>query len=201
LMLPEGVVIKWQVSIPDDKIETYNLRLRDYFLRLEHFLREELPQFSARTIKLLFQLYNEGTAPAEGIRVSAQVPAFVDVALLQPPGPKWPEPPEPPKPPILEMVHQANRPMDSLTTFSNTLANPHRPVTGPFLRETPNGTDVAYQAKTLDHTYYWELGEFFATFPSLEAAKPFKLPYTLHASKVPEDVTGELHVVIKKLPR
>jgi hypothetical protein len=71
-------------------------------------------------------------------------------------------------------------------------------VTGPNF-EKDAGHDVIWNIKRAKHNQIEQLDALVVVFASARTVRSFKIEYALHAANLPDEVTGELHVIVHKV--
>lgn len=197
-----GLVRPPELSFSPEEISKYNAKLEEFYKDYEHYLTRLsfYQNRKRRTIELLIKLVNDGTCPAEDVSIFLDLPdqfRLYDKNKLS----DSPSPPEPPQEPktILEKIN--NSPLN---------INPVEIPTGLFNKSTPpnvsllaiqglNGDAVEFQVKKLNQRMSEYLDSLYVVFDSYEGASSFRIDYRINAAKVPNEVTGYLDVVIKKV--
>jgi hypothetical protein len=72
-----------------------------------------------------------------------------------------------------------------------------RNASPPTIRKT-GSYEVEFYVERIKHKLQQESDPLYILFESFEAAQSFKIDYRLLAANIPEEVTGQLHVVIEK---
>lgn len=191
---------------PED-IDEYNRELNDFYKVYDEYLRKEISyeNLKRRTIKLSLWITNKGTAPAEDI----------DVLMFFPDGfklldeSKYPEPPTPPQPPskplttMQKLSNISGLPYVALAPFHSNIPDiiestlPALNVSSPNIKHR-NSYDVDFHVKKVKHNLPEKVKSMCVALESFDHARSFHIDYNMLADNVPNEVTGQLHVIIQK---
>ncbi len=189
--------------LPED-IRKYNTELDEFYRAYSEYLPRNLwyENLGHRTIKLLIFAANDGTAPAEDVDVFLHFPD--GFKLTDERGfPNVPETPEPPAKPrtqmqrLLESLSGGLVSMPPLMTRIPDTVLPPQNVSAPNIRNT-GSYDVDYHIQRLKHKLQEPADPLYVIFESFKNARSFHIDYRLLAANVPNEVTGQLHIIIEK---
>lgn len=184
-------------TIPEDKIQQYNIRLENYFESykkyLPSFYKYGLNEFLAIPIEL--EIHNDGNVPAEDIDLWLHFPdgfELFDLAKFNP----APEKPElPTKPKSIMDTFSAGVPLPRM--FSTNLSpGPSFRPNSPNIKKT-NSYEVTMDCNILKHNQSFHLPVLVAKFSSFEKMIGFEILFKLMINNVPKAVTGKIHVLVK----
>jgi hypothetical protein len=185
-------VRKVDAGLRRDRVKEYNERRDPYFNELRTFLasfRDTNPQF--RCVPIDFIAFNSGGKPAESVRIELEFPPNVEVTSRPPLPPPQPAPPK--KPSVAEFFR--TEAMLAPMRYDPSRFNIPLP---PTLKEAHiDGSTVVYQQGQVTHGFEYECATLYATFPSIEAIKPFEIAYSIHADNAPKRTEGKLRVVVE----
>jgi hypothetical protein len=196
------------MTIPQKEIDRYNIEVEKYFPAHENFIvkNNEFENRKRRTIKLGVLLANDGTSPAEDIDIYLHFPDGFQL-LGENKLPKPPFPPHPPVEPMTEMQMLANsmnyanqllssvQYLDNSPTSPTTLSN----VSSPKIKRV-NSYEVHVHVQKVKHNLQVFLDPLFVIFDEFDTANSFTVDYRILAANIPHEVTGNLHVIIEKIP-
>lgn len=191
--------------VSDTEIDRYNEEIQRFFRTYEQYLLQlaGIEEFYSRALSLEMLLTNSGTAPAEDIDIFLHFPD--GFALYTPENlPLNPQRPPPPQPPRTELEIL----QEGITRgFQNTLHyppqidygafDPPSNVSRPEIRRT-NSYDVSISARRLKQRTSDPLEQMIVVFDSREAVGSFRIDYRINAANVPDEVTGQLHVILRR---
>jgi hypothetical protein len=191
-------------TVSSEDVVEYNAKLDEFYQRYAKYLQKHtwFENLKRRTVKLTILLANDGTAPAEDIDVFMHFPD--GFGLTSEGG--YPESPEPLKPPPRPRTLMQK--LSGLSSFSvpalPSLA-PYRPepifpspsVSAPNIKRT-NSYDVDFHVQRIKHTLQEPFEALYVVFESFESAHSFQIDYEILAANRPKEMTGKLHVIIKK---
>jgi hypothetical protein len=190
------------VLLPED-IEKYNTELDEFYREYSKYLKKGISYdiLRRRTVKLSIYVANDGTAPAEDIDVFLHFPDGFEILDEQ----SYPKPIDPPTPPD-EPKTQMQRMISMVRTpeiFSPIMGRipdgilSSKNVSSPAIKKT-GSYEVEFYVERIKHKLQQEADPLYILFESFEAARSFKINYRLLAANIPNEVTGQLHVVIEK---
>jgi hypothetical protein len=190
----------------DTEIARYNRQLEEYFEKCARFLEELHTEKNARrrTLRLRLMLRNNGTAPADAIRLSLVFPDGLMVydKAHRPQQPKEPDLPEEPK-------TLATRAMlSSDWTMANRMLRPdYAPlalrgnVVGPDIRKSDDGAvAVDFSIERLIQHAPEPLEPVYVRFESWDTTGSFQLNWRAVSASLPHPVTGTFDVAVQKNP-
>jgi hypothetical protein len=194
--------------ISDDERERYNTEVEQYLRAFEAFLRKdwEVQVRESRALTLELFLANDGGSPAEDIDILLHFPdgfSVFDPAETNNPL-ACPSPPVEPRPPrtaseilaeaLLTPTFNAPRLEYPLFDTSDIVSGN---VSGPSIRRS-NSYDVSFHIERLKQNLREALPAIGILFHSDDGAASFKVPFRINAAELPEDETGEVHVVVDR---
>lgn len=193
-------------QISPDEYDRYNREIEEYYLDFERYLKNKTTIFNqrCRSIVLEIILENNGTAPANDIDVVLYFPDGFRVTT-EDSYPIFPSKPSPPIKPTtrLELMLSRMSPLESIY-YPNVNHYPDLPsfqppsnVTPPDIKRT-NSYDVSVHINTAKQHMNEDFDPLVIIFDSYEEARSFHIDYQLIAANIAEEVTGNLHVIIKK---
>jgi hypothetical protein len=193
--------------IPESEYTRYESERLDYLAALRPYLVEahEHKRIMARVIPVHLDLRNTGSAPATDIDVYLDVPQGIQVAtatLVE----EEPEPPEPPRPPRPQVeILGANlsalvdvsalRPEWRIPSFDYRSSMPPN-VSSWEIEEVEGGCIISCHVRRLKHGRDVALPTFYLQLPHDTNLKSFQIRVSLGADNLPDEVKGELNVVL-----
>jgi len=190
------------VLLPED-IEKYNTGLDEFYQAYSEYLRKGIwyENLRCRTVNLSIYVANDGTAPAEDVDVFLHFPNGFEI-MDKESFPNPPEPPDPPDEPKTQMQRMISmiRPPEYFSPIMGHIPDgilASRNVSAPTIRKT-GSYEVEFYAKRIKHKLQEATDPLYVLFQSFEAARSFRIDYRLLAANIPEEVTGQLHVVVNK---
>ena len=196
-------------TVSPEDIAKYDSQLEEYYRRYAQYLRSDLEyrNLQGRTIGLTVLLANDGTAPADDIDVSIRFPDGFDLATDSdyPAPPAAPEPPSKPKTPMEQFLQRDWDAHDILQPLSRyALDSVIRPrdvappnISLPNIRRT-DSYEVDLHVARIKHRTREPCLSLHVVFDSFDTARSFHTDYCLLAANVPQEVEGQLHVIIEK---
>jgi hypothetical protein len=192
------------VVLPED-IDNYNTNLGKFYELCGEHLREsaQYRNLQCRTVKLTIFVANDGTAPAEDLDIFMHFPDGFELINER----DFPEPPKPPEPPVKPKT-QMEKMTDPFRGLSMTppledyrippISSPSKNVSITNIKRT-RSYDVDFHVRRIKHKLQEPIDEpLNIIFPSLESAQSFQIDYRILAASVPNEVNGQLHVVMEK---
>ena len=185
-------------------VDAYNNEVEAYLAQMPEYLKKKwaYKELLSRLIKLSFILVNEGNEPAEDIDIFLHFPDGFELYDKDgfPKGPAAPDKPSPPKSMIEkwqdigkfqfpDLIHPFPSPMAGYNLRQDT-------PKGPFIKKT-NSYEVKYSVPKLKHGLEMHLDPVYAIFPSIDEASSFHISYSIIAGNVPDEIKGELHIVVR----
>jgi PIN domain len=189
----------------DTEIARYNRELEEYFEQYAQYLIEEREDTNGhgRTLKMELLLQNQGTSPAEDIRLSFVFPGGLAVYDKghRPPGPKKPKVPVEPK--ALATRAMLPQPIGSDGMFRPSnydyVGLPGN-VSGPNIKKSGDGFFVvAFEVQRLIQHDPEPLEPIYVRFESWDAVTSFHVDWRAVSASLPKPVTGKLNVAVEKL--
>lgn len=191
------------ILLPED-IEKYNTELDQFIHVYDEYLRKGIwyENLRRRTIKLSLFVANDGTAPAEDVDVFLHFPDGFEVLDEEhfPEEPKSPTPPDTPKTRMQRMLESFTispylySPI--MGRIPNGIISP-RNISGPNIRKT-GSYEVTFEITRIKHKLQETVDPLYVLFDSFDTAKSFQIDYRLLAANIPEEINGQLHVIINK---
>jgi hypothetical protein len=187
----------------------YNSERRPYFDAYAQHLHEtgNLLVQKSLSLPVSLEVANDGTAVATDLDVFAYFPDGIkvweqsdwDVRLKQ-----LPTPPRPPRKPrsafeiMRESIASAQfRPATPDFSFMQHLASREPPnLRGPQIEDSSNCV-VSWNIGRAKHKQIEQLHTLVVVFESTKTVRSFKIEYVLHAANLPDEVAGELHVIVQ----
>lgn len=190
-----------QLLIPKEEFERYNREREQYFSEYENYLvsLETLRSQPSRTLELILEVRNIGSAPAEDVDVYVDFPDGFSLYTKDniPVGSKEPEPPSQPR-----------------TAFQNLLSQQMRAALRPIPMPSLNATDMlmgdtfslkktsSYELREhfdrIKHGYLIPIRPLYLIFDSFETADSFNFRYEITAGNLPKAITGRMNVIVDK---
>lgn len=192
------------VILPED-IEIYNTELDDYYTQYSEYLRKDIwyHNLRYRTVNLSIYVANDGTTPAEDIDVFLHFPDGFTI-MDQHSYPKSPEIPDPPSEPTTQLQRMTSMirtpyllPPLGLRGYTPDVISASRSVSAHSIRKT-GSYEVEFYVDRLKHKLREAADPLYISFESFESAQSFTIDYRLLAANIPEEISGQLHVVINK---
>lgn len=189
--------------LPED-IDDYNTSLDKFYQKYGEYLKRNIrhQNLKRRAIKFDIFVANDGSAPAEDIDVFMHFPD--GFRLTDEEGfPKSPRPPEPPRKPRTQMqklYESISGPLVSMPSLTPYMPDPILPapnVSAPIIKQT-NSYDVSFHVQRVKHKLQEPCEPLYVIFESFEGAQSFHIDYQILAANVPNEVTGQLHIVVEK---
>jgi hypothetical protein len=190
------------VLLPED-IEKYNTELDEFYQAYSEYLRKGVwyENLRCRTVNLSMYVANDGTAPAEDIDVFLHFPDGFEIMDKHgfPKTPELPNPPDEPKTQMQRMISmiKTSEYFSPIMGYIPDVISASRNVSVPTIRKT-GSYEVEFYVERIKHKLQEAADPLYISFESFEAAQSFKIDYRLLAANIPEEVTGQLHVVINK---
>ncbi len=188
-------------GIPSAEFARYNRELEEFYARYAQFIEKEVAsnQLGNRTLCLSIVLFNGGTSPAEDIDIFLHLPDGLGVYDEEgfPRAPKSPAPPAKPMSPIERLASVSRGLGYDRVSFRMPDVSPPGNVSGPEIRKS-DSYDVEFHVRRLKHNFSEPLSPLFVVFDSFEDAGSFHVDYRINAGNIPQETTGQLHVVIEK---
>ena len=185
------------------QIERYNDRLDDFYDEYREYLktREIIKDAKGRLITLDIVIENTGSAPAEDIDVFMHFPdgfrLFSDEDLPRM-NIKEPQPPNEPKGGFPDIgAGLKDLTFDPTRHLHMPPASPPGNVSSPNIEET-NSYDVDFSVGKLKHNMQEHCEPFYLLFDSVEDASSFSIDYRINTADLPDDIEGELHIVVER---
>lgn len=196
-------LLRGYFGISQADVDAYNKEVEAYLAQMPEYLKKKwaYKELLSRLIKLSFVIVNEGNEPAEDIDIFLH---FQDGFKLCdkdgfPKGPAPPDKPSPPKSMIEKWQDMGKYPIsDLIRPFPSPMAGYNlRQDTpkGPFIKKT-NSYEVKYSVPKLKHGLEMVLSPVCAIFPSIDDARSFHISYSIIAGNIPDEIKGELHIVL-----
>lgn len=191
--------------LPED-IERYNTELDKFYQAYFEYLRRDVwyENLRRRTVKLPIYVANDGTAPAEDVDVFMHFPDGFKLTDEQglPSVSRPPDPPAKPKTQMQRALESINGSLVSIPPLASyipdaILSLSQQNVSSPNIRQT-GSYDVDFHVQRIKHKLQEPADPLYVIFESFESARSFQIDYRLLAANVPNEVTGQLHVIIKK---
>lgn len=198
---------------PEEEYRRYNADRERYFKQFEEHILGKWEREKKRLLsfRIVLELVNEGTAPAEDIDLYLHFPdgfRLLEESDLEDEE-KIYGPPRPPQPPRtsadiaseqLRSSLRSARPympdLSGLQSLGSRLGPPSN-VSPPTIRET-GSYEVKWKVRRVKHKQHAPLQPLIIVFDDHESASSFGIDYRLHAGNLPDEVKGQLHVVVKK---
>jgi len=190
--------------IPDAEITRCNEDLDRFYEAYEAHVAELNKYKSHIRLELLLRISNDGTCPAENVRIALHFPEGFELYD----GESVPKPPAPPEPPVkpLTLGDRIARPLLPLprhllqptVDLTSLIGHTSRNVSRPKIARSDSYT-VRFDVKSLQHDDTEELDPLCAVFDTFEDARSFHIEYSLIAANLPRKQEGELHVEIRKV--
>jgi len=193
-------IFKGFFSPKQEYIDVYNKDLDKYFREYEKYIvkYEEYRVINCKSCKLELSLINEGTFPANDVRIRLHFPDGMDLIDKY----EFPRKPIAPNVPVIfsgtSIFNLLSK--DNLSSFVNVLGsskNYDTPNVSRFHIKKSNSFEVKCQIKKLMHKSSVNLDDLFICYNSIENANSFSFEYFIIAENVPEEITGSLNVIIK----
>lgn len=191
------------VGFSQSEIDRYNKEIEEYAKQMPDYLKEKWVhrELLSRTLRLRFALVNDGSSPGEDIDIFLHLPDGFKLVDNEgfPKGPTAPQQPTPPRT-MIEMFQNIGRlNIPYLPRISPSVMSPHtRPDVpkGPFIKKT-NSYEVSFSVQRLKHGFQTIFDPLFAIFPSIESVCSFGIDYRVLAANLPEEIKGDVHIVLK----
>lgn len=191
------------ILLPED-IEKYNAELDKFYQGYSKYLPRDLwyQNLRRRTVKLLIFTANDGTAPAEDVDVFLHFPDGFKLADERgfPNAPEAPEPPAKPRAQMQRLLESMSGTLVSIPPLMRRIPGavlPPQNVSAPNIRNT-GSYDVDFHVQRLKHKLQEPADPLYVIFESFENARSFQIDYRLLAANIPNEVIGQLHVIIEK---
>lgn len=191
------------ILLPED-IEKYNTELDQFIQGYSEYLKKSIwyENLRRRTIKLSLFIANDGTAPADDIDVFLHFPDGFEI-LDEEHFPREPKPPTPPDTPKTSMQRMLESVAISPYLYSPIMGRvPNgiaslKNISGPNIRKT-GSYEVTFEITRIKHKLQEAVDPLYILFNSFDTAKSFQIDYRLLAANMPEETSGQLHVIINK---
>lgn len=189
--------------LPED-IDNYNVRLDEFYQMYVKYLRKNAwyQNLRRRTINLTIFIANDGSAPAEDIDVFMHFPDGFQLTDEQgfPESPRPPKPPAEPKTQMQKLYESISRPLVGVPSLASYMPDPILPpsnVSASSIKKA-DSYDVDFHIQRVKHNLQESTEPLYVVFESFESAQSFHIDYRILAANVPNEVSGQLHVVIEK---
>jgi rRNA-processing protein FCF1 len=171
--------LKTSVTISNMKLDTFYQEYEAYLASDALYLTQ-----LARTIHIPIVIENIGTCPADDVDVHIKFPLGMKI-LLKDSLPQRPTPPVAPG-----QAKALNLPPASVAQVE----------TGSkfLLRSVFDGTVCAINISRLKHLFRITLPPLYVVFDGEETIRSFTIQFVLHASNIPHQIKGELHLNIRR---
>lgn len=185
-------------QIPKSEYERYNQELKQYFCAYERYL-DRLVGYRTqpdRTIRLLLEIRNIGTAPAEDVDIYVNFPDGFSLYTKEdlPEEPKEPLPPIKPKSEAQKLFFPKipnlgiHAPLFNVPSFTEETFS---------LRRTKS-YELREHFDRIKHGYINRIRPIFLVFNSFDEANSFNFEYEITLGNLPKSISGRLHVSIEK---
>lgn len=184
--------------IPREEFERYTRERDQYFSEYESYLvrLENFRSQPSRTLKLILEVRNIGSAPAEDVDVYVHFPDGFSLYTENeiPGGPKQPKEPVQPR-----TTFQLSRP--NITDF---LPIPMPSLKAPMLKEDTfslektSSYELREHSKRIKHGNIFPIRPLYLIFDSFDDARSFNFEYVITAGNLPERITGSLNIIVEK---
>lgn len=187
-----------------ENIEEYNANLDKYYQAYYEYLLKFLwyANLGRRTVKLSIFAANDGGAPAEDVNVFLHFPNGFKLTDERgfPNAPETPEPPAKPRTQMQRLLESMSSPLGSMPLSISRMPRPLLPppnVSAPNIKNT-GSYNVDFHIQRLKHKLSEPVDPLYVIFESFENARSFQIDYQLLAANIPDEVIGQLHVIIGK---
>jgi hypothetical protein len=205
-----GVSEDWLVhqmhysQITQEEIDRYNRDLHGFYKRYQDYLQSlfEYQTLGSRSIELIFELSNTGTAPAEEIELSLHFPDGFEVIKAE----DLPQHPVEPQAPVPARTQNEL----ALASLTLGLQIPYRepslpifPRLGPAPNVSParirrtDSFEVVFHVGRLNHLRDISFETLYAVFPSQDRPRSFGIDYRLLVRNMPREQRGKLNVIVE----
>ena len=186
-------------AISADEYTRANRDIDTYISQYKVYLKQRWQWENARrrTIRIVLEILNDGTTPAEDVDVSFHFPDGLriwgdDVLPQKPRAPTEPAPPQTPMQKTAFRIAPKNLASVRLGAFSN-------PITASsFHIKRTNSYLVTDKFSRIKHGDVATLKTLFVEFDTFDDAASFGIDYRLRPANMPDPVEGRLHVVVSK---
>lgn len=196
-------------TVSPEDIDNYNALLEQYYTRYAEYLQRDLEyrNLQGRTIALRILLVNDGTAPANDIDVSMRFPdgLYLSTESDYPAPPSPPESPSKPKTPLEQFLQRdwaAQRILQPLSRYALDSVVRPRDVSPPNVSQPritrTDSFEVEVDVVRIKHKTPLACLSALVAFDSFDTAQSFHTDYSLLADNVPQQITGQLHIIIQK---
>ena len=187
-------------SIPVSEYKRYNQELERYFLNYERYLDRltDFPSQPGRTLSLHLEVRNLGGAPATDVDVYVHFPdGFSLYTEDELPGkPKEPKAPKEPQTATQKILTQ------TLKGFERNLFIPsYQPSFGvkkTFSLMQTKSYELREHFDKIKHGYLMRIRPIFLIFDSFDEMTSFNFDYKIAVGNLPENINGQLNVIIRK---
>jgi hypothetical protein len=193
--------------IPSEEYKRYNQELERFYTKYEEYLRRAWGGMLMQrlSVELRFELWNNGSAPAENIDFHLHFPDGFVLDRYREGMFDYHDAPKPPRVPRTQMQMLA----DSAAMMRTPYQPPVIPDFSSALRQGPpnlsapdiehgDSYNVQWEMRLLKHKQTVELHPLVVTFHTYEEAASFGVEYRVHAANVLDPLEGTLHVVVEK---
>lgn len=198
--LPSGETKQASLSY----IEKYNKELEEFYEKFEKYLNSKLwkNNLRAKTITVQIKLNNDGTLPAERVRVVLAFPSDFQITTNK----ELFSYPDEIKPPIFFPLSDRFNlsSYDAQSFFSSPLPKFDYPKINidwekVEIERTASIYTASFQANKLSHGFSRDCPEIiYVTFPQNQEVKPFQINYKITADNLPLPIEGKANVLIEK---
>ena len=181
-----GAITGEEYARANRDVDTYLSSYRTYMTKKWEWANERL-----RTIALVIEIVNTGTAPAEDVDVFFHFPDGLRVWAgdIESQEPGEPSQPTPPRTPIAKVLGNMSR-----MVGAGALRKPA--LKSSFSIRRTNSFEVRDKFARIKHGDAVFMKTLYVEFDSFEEAKSFGIEYALRPANLPEPVEGRLDVVI-----
>ncbi|NJO82065.1 MAG: hypothetical protein HC828_04205 [Blastochloris sp.] len=186
-------------------IDQYKADCINYLDRFRAYLADlyDWDQRYVRSSELTLSIMNDGTAPAQNVRITLFIPHNLQVSAFFP---RIPPPPERPRWPQLDLSFSYDAIVASalLPYYGSDAmeADIGTSVEAPRITSINNRLCVIWQLDKVVHHVPQELTPVIVELPGVRSASTYELAYTLIADNIPTPITGmlRLHVTAREQP-
>lgn len=188
--------------IPEEDINTYNLKLDNYYKKYSKYLSKlfDHQQTQDLSIKLNLAITNTGNTPCEDADIFCHFPdgfELIESSEIEDP-PKKPSPPSTPK----SIFENISSPMIDIGSIMRGINHPISADVGniktnrPSIRKT-NSYEVRFTKNYVKHLIVYPLDELLLIYKHYSDMRNFSIDYRIIAGNVPEPIVGKLNVILK----
>jgi hypothetical protein len=191
------------LHIPEEEYDRYHTDRLRYIEEFEIYLQELKRYRDQCKATVRIYLTNSGNKPADDVDLYIHFPDGFSLYELDS-EPDEPEPPSPPQPPmgVMERVtynlNNMRFPDHMPSVYDGLFPKSTDKLLSSFSLEKTNSYELKDHFKRIKHGHEEYLPDLIIAFDSYAAASSFKINYRITAANLPDQMEGEMNVVVRK---